>query len=262
MCLVLLLFFYLLLYIVLYSLIGRSFYVCVCCIILLLVCLFEDVFVFVFSFYEFFVFFFLMIRRPPRSTRTDTLFPYTTLFRSETAVLRREKGRRRPDLRRFGHALQRIHRGERLHAFLAHRGLRQFGRRRPGRQHVDPDAGALQVLRPALGEGAYRRFAGAVDAERRRARGAGARSGQDDRAALAHQRQCLLNREDRALHVGVEGVVDLLDGDLAQREHASRAGIGEDDVEGSALSLHLRVEPVEVGRIGDRAPNRTGIGSE
>src|SRR3546814_18605749 len=27
-------------------------------------------------------FFFLMVRRPPRSTRTDTLFPYTTLFRS------------------------------------------------------------------------------------------------------------------------------------------------------------------------------------
>src|SRR3546814_6934324 len=27
-------------------------------------------------------FFFLKIRRPPRSTRTDTLFPYTTLFRS------------------------------------------------------------------------------------------------------------------------------------------------------------------------------------
>src|SRR3546814_10335689 len=29
------------------------------------------------------MFFFLMIRRPPRSTRTDTLFPYTTLFRSD-----------------------------------------------------------------------------------------------------------------------------------------------------------------------------------
>src|SRR3546814_2190663 len=29
------------------------------------------------------LFFFLMIRRPPRSTRTDTLFPYTTLFRSD-----------------------------------------------------------------------------------------------------------------------------------------------------------------------------------
>src|SRR3546814_19347619 len=31
-------------------------------------------------------FFFLMIRRPPRSTRTDTLFPYTTLFRSAASV--------------------------------------------------------------------------------------------------------------------------------------------------------------------------------
>src|SRR3546814_11881381 len=30
-----------------------------------------------------------MIRRPPRSTRTDTLFPYTTLFRSMPALMRR-----------------------------------------------------------------------------------------------------------------------------------------------------------------------------
>src|SRR3546814_17464820 len=44
------------------------------------------VLVFVFSIDMFSLFtcsvFFLMIRRPPRSTRTDTLFPYTTLFRS------------------------------------------------------------------------------------------------------------------------------------------------------------------------------------
>src|SRR3546814_5142036 len=38
--------------------------------------------------------FFLMIRRPPRSTRTDTLFPYTTLFRSPAC--RRRSGRRSP----------------------------------------------------------------------------------------------------------------------------------------------------------------------
>src|SRR3546814_14512741 len=31
------------------------------------------------------IIFFLMLRRPPRSTRTDTLFPYTTLFRSYKA---------------------------------------------------------------------------------------------------------------------------------------------------------------------------------
>src|SRR3546814_12856738 len=33
------------------------------------------------------MFFFLMIRRPPRSTRTDTLFPYTTLFRSAVSAM-------------------------------------------------------------------------------------------------------------------------------------------------------------------------------
>src|SRR3546814_14449329 len=37
-----------------------------------------------------------MIRRPPRSTRTDTLFPYTTLFRSESWS-RRGRGRDPPD---------------------------------------------------------------------------------------------------------------------------------------------------------------------
>src|SRR3546814_1660767 len=35
-----------------------------------------------------------MIRRPPRSTRTDTLFPYTTLFRSSALVLLRKEAAR------------------------------------------------------------------------------------------------------------------------------------------------------------------------
>src|SRR3546814_3335892 len=46
------------------------------------------------------LFFFLMIRRPPRSTRTDTLFPYTTLFRS--ALQRAARGLRRADVRAHG----------------------------------------------------------------------------------------------------------------------------------------------------------------
>src|SRR3546814_4130544 len=37
---------------------------------------------------------FLMVRRPPRSTRTDTLFPYTTLFRSPDARIRSSLARR------------------------------------------------------------------------------------------------------------------------------------------------------------------------
>src|SRR3546814_11172640 len=40
-----------------------------------------------------FSFFFLSIRRPPRSTRTDTLFPYTTLFRSHPSWTLRRRSR-------------------------------------------------------------------------------------------------------------------------------------------------------------------------
>src|SRR3546814_11281284 len=47
------------------------------------------------SLYHLANFFFLMIRRPPRSTRTDTLFPYTTLFRSRVASGTEEVGRAR-----------------------------------------------------------------------------------------------------------------------------------------------------------------------
>src|SRR3546814_20082339 len=42
-----------------------------------------------------FILFFLMIRRPPRSTRTDTLFPYTTLFRSHLDALGGRRQRHR-----------------------------------------------------------------------------------------------------------------------------------------------------------------------
>src|SRR3546814_15466948 len=59
--------------------------------------------------FSFCVVFFLMIRRPPRSTRTDTLFPYTTLFRSVRApdMLRRlaaawrDTGAHYPEFRRL-----------------------------------------------------------------------------------------------------------------------------------------------------------------
>src|SRR3546814_18001788 len=47
-----------------------------------LVCAYFFVLVGVVVCYDLCYVFFLMIRRPPRSTRTDTLFPYTTLFRS------------------------------------------------------------------------------------------------------------------------------------------------------------------------------------
>src|SRR3546814_13824391 len=72
---------------------------------------------------------FLRIRRPPRSTRTDTRFPYTTLFRStdrRRIALSRGAGR---DGRRQRH--RRRDRGEAHHALLARR--QEGGHRGAGR---------------------------------------------------------------------------------------------------------------------------------
>src|SRR3546814_4761528 len=54
-----------------------------------------------------------MIRRPPRSTRTDTLFPYTTLFRSKAAVVKPERFRN-PPRRMIGVPVQRFAMGKGL----------------------------------------------------------------------------------------------------------------------------------------------------
>src|SRR3546814_11795186 len=73
------------------------------------------------------VFLFLMIRRPPRSTRTDTLFPYTTLFRSAWP------GAWHSPVHRCGdRALSRTHPGDGLGGRGAGSGNRH-GRRTPRR---------------------------------------------------------------------------------------------------------------------------------
>src|SRR3546814_19772707 len=85
--------------------------------------------------------FFLMIRRPPRSTRTDTLFPYTTLFRSRSTIRREILPRpgiaaaaadrppfasaRQVELRH--HAIEHRERQQRVDAAEDHRRGRRFG---------------------------------------------------------------------------------------------------------------------------------------
>src|SRR3546814_17298357 len=93
---------------------------------------------------RFVVFFCLMIRRPPRSTRTDTLFPYTTLFRSPGAqgAPRRSPAvaqhlypdaRRRPTRSRGGAGAAAREGGHgRAHGGVAARRPRRQGRPVPG----------------------------------------------------------------------------------------------------------------------------------
>src|SRR3546814_16494684 len=80
-----------------------------------------------------------MIRRPPRSTRTDTLFPYTTLFRSLSAAV----GQRQV---------------EEAVAALRHARARAFDHRRHrrrhprSRRHLDGLADIAIAARPARGD--------------------------------------------------------------------------------------------------------------
>src|SRR3546814_17010659 len=82
-----------------------------------------------FLFIFFLRFFFLMIRRPPRSTRTDTLFPYTTLFRSTA----------RPGPGRDWSASGPVLRWSRRRPLLA---LQDFA----GQMHIGLGAGAVEVV--------------------------------------------------------------------------------------------------------------------
>src|SRR3546814_9002797 len=110
-------------------------------------------------------FFFLMIRRPPRSTRTDTLFPYTTLFRSPPQLRQIYRARYRAGL--LGPALcwravQFAADGERRHPRRAAGRPRAADRcgsrraripppRRHGRQSPDtPPAAAPILIAPIL----------------------------------------------------------------------------------------------------------------
>src|SRR3546814_2499268 len=78
-----------------------------------------------------------MIRRPPRSTRTDTLFPYTTLFRSqEQRVVEHEVGGRHRE-QHPGHAAddEGQHEGD-----------------RPHHRQLEPDAAAVHGEQPVRSE--------------------------------------------------------------------------------------------------------------
>src|SRR3546814_2229132 len=88
-----------------------------------------------------------MIRPPPRSTRTDTLFPYTTLFRSLPArhsrrarASGRTRQRHRPPLRTAGHARRRDGPTRLLPVAAAPAALAERARRRGHARNIGADA--------------------------------------------------------------------------------------------------------------------------
>src|SRR3546814_9866466 len=102
-----------------------------------------------------------MIRRPPRSTRTDTLFPYTTLFRSTRDIT--EKKQAADDLLSAREAL---HQSQKLEAL----GLLTGGVAHDFNNLLMVIRGSAELLRqPALSESKRQRYIDALSAKSDRA---------------------------------------------------------------------------------------------
>src|SRR3546814_13642455 len=112
-----------------------------------------------------------MIRRPPRSTRTDTLFPYTTLFRSSRAVdvellaraigvrARDEPDDRRGDVGGDGDAAEGHFGVEMVDVGVAGDRAREFFAHVADGERGGDDVDADAVFQLLLGEGARQGFA-------------------------------------------------------------------------------------------------------
>ena len=111
---------------------------------------------------------------------------------------------------------------------------------------VDADTLALQVHSPIAGKRAERCFGGTIDAEGRVSLNGNQRGVQDNRAARGHQRQCALNREECALDVDVELLVEVFLLNLSQRSELANAGVGKEDVEFALLLADGLINLVDI----------------
>lgn len=100
-----------------------------------------------------------------------------------------------------------------------------------GADDVHADAAILQLQQPGARERADRRLAGTVYAKGREALDAGDGAVQDNGAVVVEERQRLLDGEEGTAYVEVEGLVEVLLGDLPDLGELALPGAGEEDVD-------------------------------
>src|SRR5580700_7955524 len=113
----------------------------------------------------------------------------------------------------------------------------------------------FQIHSPGAHERTDRRFAGCVHAEGRGAFYTRDGTRKNDGATVVQERQSFLNREECALYVDIEQLVEMFFGDVAEGNEFADAGVGEDNID---TSLHFAdgfVEKVKIGHFGNVALN-------
>ena len=128
-----------------------------------------------------------------------------------------------------------------------------------GAEDVDADAALLQFQQPGARERADRCLTSAVDAKGWKTLDTGDRAVEEDGAVVVEERQRLLHREECSAHVEVEGLVEVLFGDLLKRGDLALAGAGEEDVDLALLALDDLIETVEVRELRGVALNAGNV---
>src|SRR6202043_1199903 len=131
----------------------------------------------------------------------------------------------------------------------------------PRTQDVRANATVLQLHGPGSHQIANRGLGRAVGTEGGCAFDARDGADEDDRASVVHQGQGFLHREQRALDVEIEKLVEMLLRQACQGSEFACAGIGDQDIDVS-LRLHGLVESIEVLQFGDVPANTCNVAAD
>src|ERR1700688_766672 len=124
----------------------------------------------------------------------------------------------------------------------------------PGAQDIRANATVLQLHGPGSHQIANRRFGSAVGTEGSCAFDTRDGADENDRPSVVHQWQGLLHREQRALHVEIEKLVEMRLCEACQWGGFADGGIGDQDID-LPLPLHRLVESIEVLQFGSVSLN-------
>src|SRR5579862_9395273 len=120
----------------------------------------------------------------------------------------------------------------------------------------------FQIRGPGADERTDRRFAGSVNAEGRGAFYTRDGARKNDGAAIVQERQSFLNREECALYVDIEQLVEMFFGDVGEGDEFANAGVGENNIDSSLHFSDSLVEMIKIGHLGNVAPNSGRIGTD
>src|SRR5271168_4751177 len=109
----------------------------------------------------------------------------------------------------------------------------------------------FEIRGPGAHERTNRRLAGCVNAKGSRAFYTRDGTRKNDGAAIVQERQSFLNREECALYIDIEQLVEMFFGDVAEGHELTDAGVGENNIDSSLHFADRLVEMIEVGHFGD-----------